>query len=312
MKKKLDGLFPSEEEEWTNYPCGVIWAFQHKGYQLEHGFDILLYGDLPVGAGLSSSASLEVFTGFVLKDIFQLSLSMIEVAFICQYSENTFSGCNCGIMDQFTSAMGKKDYAVFLDTYTLEYEYVPIALDNARIVIVNSKVKHSLVDSAYNDRRKDCERALKDLKKVMKIHSLGELSEREFEDHKEAIQDETRRKRVKHAVYENQRTILAAKALKSGNIKLFGELMNASHVSLRDDYDVSCEEIDLLVELAWNMPGVLGSRITGGGFGGCTVNIVENDAVEDFVSVIGKKYKEITGLEAEFYFADAGDGARRL
>lgn len=312
IEKKLDGLFPSEEEEWTNYPCGVIWAFQHKGYQLEHGFDILIYGDLPVGAGLSSSASLEVLTGFVLKDIFQLSLSMIEVAFICQYSENTFSGCNCGIMDQFTSAMGKKDYAVFLDTYTLEYEYVPIALDNARIVIVNSKVKHSLVDSAYNDRRKDCERALKDLKKVMKIHSLGELSEREFEDHKEAIQDETRRKRVKHAVYENQRTVLAAKALKSGNIKLFGELMNASHVSLRDDYDVSCEEIDLLVELAWNMPGVLGSRITGGGFGGCTVNIVENDAVEDFVSVIGKKYKEITGLEAEFYFADAGDGARRL
>ena len=200
---------------------------------------------------------------------------MVEIAQIGQYSENNFNGCNCGIMDQFASAMGKKDNAIFLDTNTLQYEYAPVVLEDAKIVIVNSKVKHSLVDSAYNDRRNECETALKELQKVLDIQTLGDLTEEEFEAHKDAIQSEIRQKRAKHAVYENRRTIKAVEALKADDIETFGKLMNASHVSLRDDYEVSCEEIDILVDLAWSIEGVIGSRITGGGFGGCTVSIVK-------------------------------------
>ena len=237
---------------------------------------------------------------------------MVEIALIGQDSENNFNGCNCGIMDQFASAMGKKDHAIFLDTNTLHYEYAPVVLENARIVITNSKVKHSLVDSAYNDRRNECETALKELQAEVEIQTLGDLTEQEFETHKSAIKDEIRRKRAKHAVYENQRAIRAVAALQAGDVKLFGELMNASHVSLRDDYEVSCEEIDILVDLAWKIPGVIGSRITGGGFGGCTVSIVENDAVDTFIETIGKAYEEKVGHEAEFYVVDIGDGAYKI
>ena len=215
-------------------------------------------------------------------------------------------------MDQFASAMGKKDCAIFLDTSTLEFEYAPVKLPDAKIVITNSKVKHSLVGSAYNDRRNECETALKDLQGVMDIKALGELTEAEFEAHKDAIKDPVCQKRAKHAVYENQRTIKAVKALKEDKIEEFGRLMNDSHVSLRDDYEVSCEEIDILVDLAWKMPGVLGSRITGGGFGGCTVSIVKNEAVDAFIEKIGREYKEKVGHEAEFYVVDIGDGARKL
>ena len=235
--------------------------------------------------------------------------SMQDLALIGQYSENNFIGMNCGIMDQFASAMGKKDCAIFLDTSTLNYEYAPVVLKDARIVITNSKVKHSLVGSAYNDRRNECETALEELKKVIDIKTLGDLSEEEFEAHKDAITSDICRKRAKHAVYENQRTVKAVKALKEDNVEEFGRLMNASHVSLRDDYEVSCEEIDILVDLAWKIPGVLGSRITGGGFGGCTVSIVKNDAVDTFIDTIGKQYKEKVGHEAEFYVVDIGDGA---
>lgn len=234
---------------------------------------------------------------------------MQDLALIGQYSENNFNGMNCGIMDQFASAMGKKDCAIFLDTSTLNYEYAPVVLKDARIVITNSKVKHSLVGSAYNDRRNECETALEELKKVVDINTLGDLSEEEFEAHKDVITSDICRKRAKHAVYENQRTIKAVKALKEDNVEEFGRLMNASHVSLRDDYEVSCEEIDILVDLAWKIPGVIGSRITGGGFGGCTVSIVKNDAVDTFIDTIGKQYKEKVGHEAEFYVVDIGDGA---
>ena len=215
-------------------------------------------------------------------------------------------------MDQFASAMGKKDHAIFLDTNDLHYEYAPVKLPDARIVITNSKVKHSLVDSAYNDRRNECETALKELQAVTDIKAVGELTEEQFEEHKDAIKDPVRQKRAHHAVYENQRTIRAARALEKNDITLFGQLMNASHISLRDDYEVSCKEIDILVELAWKTEGVIGSRITGGGFGGCTVSIVKNDAVDTFVQEIGKAYFDKVGHEAEFYVVDIGDGARRL
>ena len=309
METELDDLKPYKEANWTNYPKGVMWAFEKRGYKLPSGLDILIYGNIPNGSGLSSSASLEVLTGVILKDMFGFDVSMVDIALIGQYSENNFNGCNCGIMDQFASAMGKKDNAIFLDTNTLEYEYAPVVLEDAKIVIINSKVKHSLVDSAYNDRRNECETALKELQTVVDIKTLGDLTEEEFEAHKDAIKSEIRQKRAKHAVYENQRAIKAVEALKANDVETFGKLMNASHVSLRDDYEVSCEEIDILVDLAWAIDGVVGSRITGGGFGGCTVSIVKNDAVDHFVESIGAKYKEKVGHEAEFYVVDIGDGA---
>ena len=312
METSLDDLVPSPAAKWTNYPKGVIWAFEKKGYSIAQGMDVLVYGNIPNGSGLSSSASLEVLTGVILKDLFDIEISMQDIALIGQYSENHYNGCNCGIMDQFAVAMGKKDCAVFLDTNTLQYEYATVKLEDAKIVITNSKVKHSLVDSAYNDRRRESETALKDLQKVVDIRTLGDLTEEEFEIHKDAIGDEICKKRAKHAVYENQRTIRAVKALKENDIAGFGRLMNQSHISLRDDYEVSCEDIDILVDLAWKINGVVGSRITGGGFGGCTVSIVKNDAVETFVEQVGKGYKEQTGHEAEFYVVEIGDGARRL
>lgn len=313
IETSLDDLVPDEKADWTNYPKGVMWTFEKRGYKLPQGMDIAIYGDIPNGSGLSSSASLEVLTGIVLKDMFGFDeITMPEIAQIGQYSENNFNGCNCGIMDQFASAMGKKDNAIFLDTNTLEYEYAPVVLPDAKIVITNSKVKHSLVDSAYNDRRNECETALKELQEVTDIKTLGDLTEEEFEAHKSAIKEPVRQLRAKHAVYENQRAIHAVEALKDNNIELFGKLMNASHESLKNDYEVSCEEIDILVDLAWEIPGVIGSRITGGGFGGCTVSIVKNDAVDTFIEKVGNGYKEQTGNTAEFYVVEVGDGAHRL
>lgn len=313
VETSLDDLVPHKEASWTNYPKGVMWAFEKRGYHLDHGMDILIWGNIPNGSGLSSSASLEVLTGIILKDTFGFDqVSMVDVALIGQDSENNFNGCNCGIMDQFASAMGKKNHAIFLDTNTLKYEYAPVILKDAKIVITNSKVKHSLVDSAYNDRRQECETALHELQQAVEIQTLGDLTEEEFEMHKNAIKDPVRQKRAKHAVYENQRTIRAVEALKNNDVELFGKLMNASHKSLREDYEVSCEEIDILVDLAQAMPGVVGSRITGGGFGGCTVSIVKNDTVDEFIDSIGKAYQEKVGHEAEFYVVDIGDGARKL
>ena len=309
IESDLDDLTPSKEAGWTNYPKGVMWAFEGRGFKLPCGLDILIYGNILNGSGLSSSASLEVLTGVILKDMFGFDVSMVEIAQIGQYSENNFNGCNCGYMDQFASAMGKKDNAIFLDTNTLEFEYAPVVLEDAKIVIINSKVKHSLVDSAYNDRRNECETALKELQEVVDIKTLGDLTEAEFEAHKDAIKSEIRQKRAKHAVYENQRAIKAVAALKENDVETFGKLMNASHISLRDDYEVSCEEIDILVDLAWATDGVVGSRITGGGFGGCTVSIVKNDAVDTFVETIGAKYEEAVGHKAEFYVVDIGNGA---
>ena len=313
VETSLDDLTNKKEYNWANYPLGVVWAFKEKGHTITSGFDMVIWGNIPNGSGLSSSASLEVLTGVILTDLFEIKdLSMTDLALIGQYSENNFNGCNCGIMDQFAVAMGKKDHAIFLDTSDLSYEYAPCVLDGAKIVITNSKVKHSLVDSAYNDRRNECAAALKALQSELDIQALGDLTPEEFEAHKSLIKDEIQLQRAKHAVYENQRTIDAVTALKAGDIERFGKLMNQSHISLRDDYDVSCEEIDILVDLAWKIPGVLGSRITGGGFGGCTVSIVKNESIDTFIETIGKTYLEKVGHEAEFYTVDIGDGASRL
>ncbi len=316
LESDLSQLESAKEAEWSDYPKGVVWAFAKKGCPIPTGFDFFVYGNIPAGSGLSSSASLEVLTGLMLKELYGFDqFSMSDIAQIGQYSENNFNGMNCGIMDQFASAMGKKDHAIFLDTATLQYTYAPVKLDHAKIVITNSKVKHSLVDSKYNERRKQCEEALKDLQKVAEIshiQTLGELDRETFAKHEMAIKDPVCRMRARHAVCENQRTIEAVQALKAGKLEEFGKLMNASHISLRDEYQVSCPEIDILVNLAWETPGVLGSRITGGGFGGCTVSIVEDDAVDMYQSMAGESYEKQVGHGAEFYVVDIGDGAYAL
>ena len=312
VESSLDDLKPSDAAGWTNYPKGVIWAFAERGMKMDCGLDIVLYGDIPGGSGLSSSASLEVLTGFYLRDLFGFDVTNVDLALIGQYSENNFNGMNCGIMDQFASAMGKKDNAIFLDTSDLSYQYAPLALEGAKIIVTNSNVKHSLVNSGYNTRRKESEQALADLQKVIKIETLGDLTEEEFEANKSAIADAVCAKRAKHAVYENRRTIRAVEALKNNDLKAFGELMNASHVSLRDDYEVSCDEIDVLVEEAWKVEGVIGSRITGGGFGGCTVSIVKDEAVEAFKEKVGAAYMERVGKKADFYVVEIGDGPSKL
>mgnify|MGYP002474213573 FL=1 len=312
VESSLDDLTPSDAAGWTNYPKGVIWAFAERGMKMDCGLDIVLYGDIPGGSGLSSSASLEVLTGFYLRDLFGFDVTNVDLALIGQYSENNFNGMNCGIMDQFASAMGKKDNAIFLDTSDLSYQYAPLVLEGAKIIVTNSNVKHSLVNSGYNTRRKESEQALADLQKVIKIETLGDLTEEEFEANKSAIADAVCAKRAKHAVYENRRTIRAVEALKNNDLKAFGELMNASHVSLRDDYEVSCDEIDVLVEEAWKVDGVIGSRITGGGFGGCTVSIVKDEAVEAFKEKVGAAYMERVGKKADFYVVEIGDGPSKL
>ncbi len=312
IESSLDDLTPSQAAGWTNYPKGVMWAFAERGMTMDCGLDIVLNGNIPNGSGLSSSASLEVLTGYMLKDLYGFDVTNIDLAKIGQYSENNFNGMNCGIMDQFASAMGKKDNAIFLDTADLSYEYAPLVLDGAKIVVTNSNVKHSLVNSAYNERRSECEKALEELQTVIDIKGLGDLTEDQYETHKSAIKDEVRVRRAKHAVYENQRTIRAVEALRKNDLKLFGELMNASHVSLRDDYEVSCAEIDVLVEEAWKIDGVIGSRITGGGFGGCTVSIVRDETVDIFKEKVGAAYQERVGKTADFYVVEIGDGPGRI
>ena len=309
IQGSLDNLVWSKEADWTNYPMGVMWAFGQKGYEITNGFDILLFGNIPNGSGLSSSASVEVGTGVLLKDMYGFDVDMIEISLIGQYSENNFNKVNCGIMDQFAIAMGKKDNAIFLDTADLSYEYAPIVLKDAKIVIACSNKKRGLGDSKYNERRAECEEALAELQKVVSIKSLGELTEEEFEANKDAIKSEVRQRRAKHAVYENRRTIKAVEALKAGDIEAFGKLMIASHDSLRDDYEVTGKELDTLVDAALKQTGVIGSRMTGAGFGGCTVSIVKNDAIDAFIENVSKEYLEKIGYAADFYVVEVGDGA---
>lgn len=312
IESSLEELVPSQEAGWTNYPKGVIWAFGEKGMKVPCGMDLLLNGNIPNGSGLSSSASVEVLTGHILRDFFGFDVSNQDLALIGQYSENNFNKVNCGIMDQFAIAMGRADNAIFLDTADLSYEYAPIALKGAKIVIACSNKKRGLGDSKYNERRSECETALAELKQVVDIHSLGDLDEETFEKYKSAIKDEVRVRRAKHAVYENQRTIRAVEALKANDVEQFGKLMNASHVSLRDDYEVTGVELDTLVEEAWKIDGVIGSRMTGAGFGGCTVSIVKDEAIDTFIEEVGRAYKAKIGYAADFYVVEIGDGPRSL
>lgn len=313
FETSLDDLVYHEEANWTNYPKGVVWAFKEKGYVADTGFDLVMYGNIPNGSGLSSSASVELLMGVILVDMFGFEgLSMIDLALLGQYAENKFNGMNCGIMDQFAIAMGKENQAIFLDTADLSYEYAPIKMKGAKIVIAASNKKRKLTDSKYNERRAECEEALADIQKQMDIKALGDLTEEQFEEVKDAVKNPVCRKRAKHAVYENQRTIKAVTALKAGDLETFGKLMNASHVSLRDDYEVTGKELDTLVEAAWKQEGVIGSRMTGAGFGGCTVSIVKEEAIDDFIKNVGEIYEKEIGYAADFYVVEIGDGSRRI
>ncbi len=312
LESSVENLKAEKHADWTNYPKGVMWAFGERGMKVEQGMDLLLFGNIPNGSGLSSSASVEVLTGYILKDLFGFEVSNQDLALIGQYSENNFNGVNCGIMDQFAIAMGKAEHAIFLDTATLQYEYAPIKLDGAKIVISCTNKKRGLGDSKYNERRSECETALAEIQEVVGINALGDLSGEQFEQYKHAIKDEVRVKRAKHAVYENQRTLKAVEALKNNDVAQFGALMNASHVSLRDDYEVTGVELDTMVEEAWKVDGVIGSRMTGAGFGGCTVSIVKDEAVDTFIEKVGKAYQEKIGYAGDFYVVEIGDGPSRL
>lgn len=312
LESTIDDLKYNKNEDWINYPKSMVWALKEDGFNIDRGFDIVYLGTIPNGAGLSSSASIEVLTGFVLKDLFGLDVDMTKIALLGQKAENKYIGVNCGIMDQFIIANGKKDCAIFLDTANLEYEYAPVKLENAKIVIMNTNKKRGLGDSKYNERRAECEEALKELQQKLDIKSLGELTEQEFEENKYLIKSEIRQKRAKHAVYENRRTVKAVEALKENKIDLFGKLMIASHNSLRDDYEVTGKELDTLVEESLKQDGVIGARMTGAGFGGCAVSIVKSDKVDDFIKNVGKGYKDKIGYNADFYAVEIGDGPRKI
>lgn len=311
-ESRLADIEQKTEGDWRNYPKGIVWAFGKKGFKVNKGLDILYFGNIPNGSGLSSSASIEVLTGFVLKELYGFDVTNQDLALIGQFSENQYNGVNCGIMDQFAIAMGKTDSAIFLDTADLSFEYAPIALDGAKIVILNTNKKRGLGDSKYNERRAECEAALASLQTKLSIQSLGELTEEEFEANKELIGDAIKIKRAKHAVYENQRTIKAVQALKDNDLALFGKLMIASHDSLRDDYEVTGKELDTLVAEALKQDGVIGARMTGAGFGGCAVSIVKEEAVASFIENVGKAYEEQIGYAADFYVVEIGNGPSTL
>jgi galactokinase len=311
IEAELENISSDKARDWANYPLGIVKTLTDACYGINSGFDIMFYGNIPNGAGLSSSASIELVTCVALKTLFQLDIDMIEMVKLSQQSENQFNGVNCGIMDQFASGMCKKDHAVLLNTNTLSYKHVPMNLNNISIVIANTNKRRGLADSKYNERRSQCTRALEALQTVLDIRYLGDLTEEQFENNSHLIENAIDRKRAKHAVYENQRAIKAVEALTKGEIEVFGQLMNESHNSLRDDYEVSVVELDTLVASAW-ASGAIGSRMTGAGFGGCTVSLVATADINSFIENVGREYETKIGYKADFYIVATGDGARQI
>lgn len=312
MEADLEDTSFVSERDWFNYPLGVIHTLKGLGHSLNFGFDAYFFGTIPNGAGLSSSASIEVVTAVMVNTLGNFGIPNNELAVICQKSENEYNGVNCGIMDQFAIAMGKKDHAILLNCDTLAYEYVPFQLENHKIVIINSNKKRSLAESNYNERRESCEEALETFRQFKAFNYLVEITPEEFELWKDKLSSERIARRARHTITEQQRVIDAVKALKLGDINAFGKLMNASHLSLKEDYEVTGKELDALAELSWGFEGVAGGRMTGAGFGGCTVHLVEKDKVEAFVSFMESHYEEAVGLKAECYVVEVGQGAEEV
>lgn len=309
----MNDLKYNKEYDWANYVAGTVATFEKAGYKATHGFDILVYGTLPAGAGLSSSAAMELLTAVILKENFKFDIDMVEMVKLSQKAENEFVGMNCGIMDQFAVGMGKKDCAILLDCNTLKYQYSKIKLDDCSIVITNTNKPHSLVTSAYNERRQQVDHALKEVQAVKpELKAWGELTNEEFDKLEKYITDPIEKLRARHAVRENQRTLQAVEALEKNDLKKFGQLMHDSHVSLCEDYDVTGVELDTLAELAWSVEGCIGSRMTGAGFGGSTVSIVKNSALEEFKKVLNDGYTKKIGYAPSFYVADISEGTHKI
>ncbi|WP_046227104.1 galactokinase [Paenibacillus dauci] len=295
--------------EWMDYPLGVITVLKQQNQSLTRGYDLLFFGNIPNGSGLSSSASIEVVTGYALISMEQGHIDTVEIAVMSQKAENEFVGVNCGIMDQFAVANGVKDHAILLMCDTLEYERVPFRTGQYKLVIGNTNKRRGLVDSKYNERRSQCEAALAALQPhVDNLNYLAQLTPEQFGLLEEQIQDSIVRDRARHVVEENARVLASVEALRQDDLQQFGQLMNASHESLRDLYEVSCTELDVMVEEARRIPGTLGSRMTGAGFGGCTVSLVHEGDTDLFVQQVGQAYRERTGLEADFYICGVGNG----
>jgi len=311
VEADINNLEYKESDGWANYMKGVAAGFIEAGCVIG-GMDIYIEGDIPDSAGLSSSASVELLMGVVLNSLFNCGMDRLEMVKLCQRAENQYVGVNCGIMDQYSIGFGKTDHAILLDCNKIEHEYVPLKLDGHKLIIANTNKSRGLADSEYNTRRTECERALSDLKGKFDVNYLCELTEELFESNKWLIKNDVDRKRAAHAVAENGRTLLAVEHLKAGNLQAFGELMNQSHISLRDLYEVTGPELDAMAEGAWSAPGVLGSRMTGAGFGGCTVSLVKEDAVDAFIEHTRREYEKKTGLAPLFYIADVGDGAKKI
>ena len=308
----LENLRFEPEHNWTNYPKGVLHFLQEAGHTIDRGMDVYVYGNIPNGSGLSSSASLELLTGVIAEKLFDLQLERLDLVKIGKLTENEFIGVNSGIMDQFAIGMGADQRAIYLDTNTLEYDLVPLDLKDNVVVIMNTNKRRELADSKYNERRAECEKAVEELNRKLSITTLGELDEWSFDEYSYLIEDENRLKRARHAVLENQRTLQARAALQAGDLDKFGRLMNASHVSLEHDYEVTGLELDTLVHTAWEQEGVLGARMTGAGFGGCAIALVAKDAVESFKENVGRKYQEVVGYAPSFYIAEVAGGSRVL
>ena len=303
---------PLPNKAWANYPLGVLAQFIKRGVAIEQGYDILFWGNVPAGAGLSSSAAMEVVTAFAFNELLGTGYDRTELAKIGQKAEHEFAGVMCGIMDQFASAQGKQDHAIYLNCDTLAFDLVPVKLEGIKVVVSNTHSPHHLDSGAYNDRVRQCQLAVQQISAVRPIKNLAELTQADFEQVEHAITDEVAHRRACHVVGEVQRTKDAVEALQQGHIELFGKLMTQSHISLRDDYEVTGLQLDSLAEAAWKVEGVLGSRMTGGGFGGCTVSLVRDEAIPTFIEQVGAEYTEKTGLKADFYIAEIGDGAHRV
>lgn len=308
----LTNLVFNEAHNWANYPKGMLLYMQAAGHQISHGADILFFGNIPNGAGLSSSASIELATGVLLNGLFDFQMDRIPMVQIGQKVENNYIGVNSGIMDQFAIGMGKKDYAILLNCQTLAYDYAPFILKEHVIMIINTNKQRTLAGSKYNERRAQCEAALKELQQELPVTSLGQLTKEKFEQNRHLITDIVNQRRAKHAVYENARTLEAFEKLQLGDLTSFGNLMNESHLSLRDDYEVTGMELDTIVQAAWSQKGVLGARMTGAGFGGCAIAMVEKDKVEEVKNNINSLYVETVGYNATFYIATIGDGAKEI
>ena len=307
----LDDIRPDQAQTWSNYQRGVAYFLEERGFELP-GLNAVVVGDVPIGSGLSSSAAVEVSMAYTWQVLADFKLSRVELALLCQRAENEFVGMNCGIMDQFVSALGQRDHALLIDCRSLDYQPVPLP-PGAAVVVADTMKRRGLVDSEYNTRRQECEEGVRILQRYLpEVRSLRDVSVDQFKAQSSKLKIQKVRQRCRHVIYENERVLKSVAALRAGDLAAFGRLMNASHVSLRDDYQVSCAELDIMVEAAWKVDGVYGSRMTGAGFGGCTVSLVAEEAIEDFRAQVAAAYEEATGIVPQIYVCRAEDGVAEV